>query len=59
MVKLIYQKTSGRLPIIGVGGIMNPQDAKMMLDSGATLIQLYTGLIYAGPGLVKQILEYL
>jgi dihydroorotate dehydrogenase len=59
MVKLIYQKTSGRLPIIGVGGIMNPQDAKMMLDSGATLIQLYTGLIYAGPGLVKQILQYL
>jgi dihydroorotate dehydrogenase len=36
---------------------MHPDDAKAMLDSGASLIQLYTGLIYAGPGLVKDILQ--
>jgi dihydroorotate dehydrogenase len=35
---------------------MNPEDAKRRLEAGATLIQVYTGLIYAGPGLVKKIL---
>lgn len=43
------------LPIIGVGGIMSAADAQAKLDAGATLIQIYTGLVYAGPGLVKQI----
>jgi len=42
-------------PIIGVGGIMNPQDAKDKLEAGADLIQLYTGFIYEGPGIVKRI----
>jgi dihydroorotate dehydrogenase len=40
-----------------VGGIMNPDDAKRKLDLGATLVQVYTGMIYAGPGLVKRIVE--
>jgi dihydroorotate dehydrogenase len=40
-----------------VGGIMTPEDAKRRLDLGATLMQVYTGLIYQGPGLVKKILE--
>jgi dihydroorotate dehydrogenase len=40
-----------------VGGIMNPEDAKRRLDMGAALVQVYTGLIYRGPGLVKQILK--
>jgi dihydroorotate dehydrogenase len=52
-VKLVNE----RAPIISVGGIMNPADAKKRLEMGATLIQLYTGLIYQGPGLVKRILE--
>jgi dihydroorotate dehydrogenase len=56
-VQKIAIRTSGRLPIVGVGGIMNSDDAKMMLDSGATLIQLYTGLIFSGPGLVRQIVN--
>jgi dihydroorotate dehydrogenase len=43
------------LPVIGVGGIMAPGDALAMLDAGASLVQLYTGLIYRGPGLVKAI----
>lgn len=47
------------LPIIGVGGIMNAADAQAKLDAGATLIQIYTGLVYAGPGLVKQINSFI
>ena len=48
-------RTGGKLPIIAVGGIMSVQDAMNMLDAGATLIQLYTGFIYEGPGLAKRI----
>lgn len=48
----IARVTAGRLPIIGVGGIMSAADARAKLDAGAALVQLYTGLIYAGPGLV-------
>jgi dihydroorotate dehydrogenase len=49
------RKTNGRLPIIGVGGVMNPLDALAKFEAGATLVQVYTGLVYAGPSLVKQI----
>lgn len=56
-IEYIYKKTEGQLPIIGVGGIMSPSDAKAMLDAGASLIQVYTGFIYKGPGLVKRILK--
>ncbi|MFA6769598.1 MAG: quinone-dependent dihydroorotate dehydrogenase [Bacteroidales bacterium] len=59
MVKYIFDKTKGLLPIIAVGGIMTPQQAKEMLDSGASLIQIYSGFIYNGPGFVKKILKYL
>ena len=47
----------GRLPVISVGGILSAEDAKRRLDMGAALIQLYTGLVYRGPGLVKEILR--
>ena len=46
-----------RLPVIGVGGIMNAADAREKLDAGAVLVQVYTGMIYAGPGLVREILN--
>ncbi len=59
IVANIQKETGGVLPIIGVGGIMTPDDAKAMLDAGASLIQVYTGLIYAGPGLVRRINKYL
>jgi dihydroorotate dehydrogenase len=59
MVADIYHLTKGDLPIIGVGGILTPEDAKRMLDSGASLIQFYTGLVYHGPGLVRAIVESL
>ena len=59
MVKYIFDKTKGLLPIIAVGGIMTPKQAKEMLDSGASLIQIYTGFIYNGPNFVKKILKYI
>ena len=59
MVRHIHEKTGGILPIIGVGGIMTPEQAKEMLDAGASLIQIYSGFIYNGPGAVRKILKYL
>jgi dihydroorotate dehydrogenase len=52
---LKYIKTRTQLPVISVGGIMNPADALARFDAGADLIQLYTGFIYRGPGIVRQI----
>jgi dihydroorotate dehydrogenase len=49
IVNYISRATQGRLPIIGVGGIMDEAGAAEKLDAGATLVQLYTGLIYRGP----------
>jgi dihydroorotate dehydrogenase len=57
MIQKIYRRTTGKLPIIGVGGIMSAADAGERLDAGATLVQVYTGLIYEGPGLVRRILK--
>jgi dihydroorotate dehydrogenase len=50
----IHAETGGALPIIGVGGILDPSDAARLMDAGASLVQLYTGLIYRGPGLVRR-----
>jgi len=47
----------GRIPIIGVGGIASAADAREKLDAGATLVQLYTALLYRGPGLVGEIVR--
>lgn len=55
MVRYIHEKTEGKLPIIGVGGIMSIEDAKAMLDAGASLIQVYSGYIYEGPMFMKRI----
>lgn len=49
IINYIARATNGRLPIIGVGGIMDEEAAGEKLDAGATLVQLYTGLIYRGP----------
>jgi dihydroorotate dehydrogenase len=56
VVARIYRVTDGKLPIIGVGGVFGPEEARSLLDAGASLIQLYTGLVYRGPGVVKEIL---
>jgi dihydroorotate dehydrogenase len=55
VIRYISQKSEGRVPIIGVGGITTPTDALEKLKAGASLIQVYTGMIYEGPGLVKEI----
>jgi len=57
VIARIADRLAGALPIVGVGGIMGPADARAKLDAGATLIQVYTGLVYEGPGLVRRILE--
>jgi dihydroorotate dehydrogenase len=53
----VVKRVDGRIPIVSVGGIMSPEDAKKRLALGASLVQLYTGLIYRGPGLVKKIID--
>lgn len=55
LVKYISQETKGRLPIIASGGIMNPSDALQMLQAGASLVEIHSGLLYKGPKLVKKI----
>ena len=57
IIAKIHEHTGGSIPIVGVGGIMGPEDAKAKIDAGATLVQIYTGLVYEGPGLVKRILR--
>ena len=59
LVRYIHTKSEGRLPIIGVGGIMSGAEAKAMMDAGASLVEIYSGFIYEGPGLVKKILTHL
>lgn len=59
MLEKIVRRVNGKVPIVSVGGIMNLTDAKRRLDTGATLVQIYTGLIYRGPGLVKEIINAL
>ncbi len=55
----IHKKTEGRYPIIGVGGLMSPEDAQHMLDAGASLVQVYTGFIYEGPKFAKKICKHI
>ena len=55
----IVKKLDGKIPVVSSGGIMSPDDAKRRLDLGAALVQLYSGLIYEGPGLVKKIVKSL
>ncbi|NLG96975.1 MAG: quinone-dependent dihydroorotate dehydrogenase [Chloroflexi bacterium] len=57
MTEKVAWRLNGRLPIVASGGVMSAADAQARLDAGASLVQLYTGLIYEGPGLVKQILD--
>jgi len=55
VIRYLHEQSGGAFPIIGVGGIHSAEDAKEKLAAGAALIQLYTGFIYEGPGLVKAI----
>ncbi len=57
-ITYIHQKTKGKLIIIGSGGILTPKDAKNKIYYGATLVQIWTGFVYEGPGLIKKIIRY-
>ncbi|WP_438941755.1 quinone-dependent dihydroorotate dehydrogenase [Moorena producens] len=57
VIRFIWQETQGTLPIIGVGGIFTAEDAWEKITAGASLIQVYTGWIYNGPWMVRQILQ--
>ena len=56
MVRYINRQTKGQLPIIASGGIFTAEDVKEKMEAGASLIQVWTGFIYEGPGIVKKIL---
>ena len=55
VIHYIYQRTGGTLPIIGVGGIFTAQDAWEKITAGASLVQVYTGFVYEGPWITRQI----
>ncbi len=59
MLARVYQATGGKIPLIGIGGIDSPETALAKIEAGATLLQLYTGLIYQGPGLISRIKAHL
>jgi dihydroorotate dehydrogenase len=55
MLKYIYLKTQGRYVLIGVGGIFSAEDAYKKIKLGASLVQIITGMIYQGPGVISEI----
>jgi dihydroorotate dehydrogenase len=59
MLARIYKLTDGKLPLIGVGGIDSPETALAKIEAGASLIQLYTGLVFEGPSLIGRIKQAL
>lgn len=59
VVAQLYRHLEGKIPIIGVGGIINGEDAWSMIAAGASLVQLYTGFIYGGPALIREMNQHL
>jgi dihydroorotate dehydrogenase len=57
VIRHIYRRTRGELPVIGVGGIFNAADAWEKITAGASLVQVYTGMVYEGPGLAGEIVD--
>src|SRR5690349_12950354 len=57
IIRHLYRQTRGAVPIIGVGGIFNADDAWEKITAGASLVQLYTGLVFEGPGVAKEIVN--
>ncbi len=55
VIRYLHQKSKGEFPIVGVGGIFSAEDAIEKLEAGASLVQVYSGMIYEGPGLIKKI----
>jgi dihydroorotate dehydrogenase len=55
VVRQVRARVGDRLAVIGVGGVRRPDDALRMVDAGADLVQLYTGVVYEGPGMVRRV----
>ena len=55
LIKKFYKESKGEIPIIGVGGVTSGLTAYEKIKAGASLLQLYTGMVYEGPGIVKKI----
>jgi dihydroorotate dehydrogenase len=55
----LYRLTGGRIPLVGCGGVASGADAYAKIRAGASLVQLYTALVYEGPGLVRRIKDEL
>lgn len=59
VLRQTLKRLNGEIPVVSAGGIMCPEDAKRRLEMGAALVQVYTGLVYRGPALVRQIVQSL
>ena len=57
MLKHIVQEVNGQIPVVSAGGVMTPNDVDQRLQAGAVLVQVYTALVYKGPGLIKNLLS--
>lgn len=57
VIRHLYRQTRGKLPIIGVGGVFNAADAWDKIAAGASLVQVYTGLVYEGPGICRSVIN--
>ena len=57
IIRHIFKQTNGQLPIIGVGGIFSADDAWEKIAAGASLMQIYTSLVFEGPGVAKKIAD--
>lgn len=57
LLRQAVRHLDGRLPVVSAGGIDSPEEARVRLDLGASLVQLWTGLVYQGPGLVRRVVE--
>lgn len=57
VIALFHQYCEGKIPIIALGGVMSAEDAAVKFEAGAVLVQVLTGLIYEGPGLIRQIIK--
>jgi dihydroorotate dehydrogenase len=57
VIKMLYAMTRGRMPIVGVGGVFTAEDAYEKIRAGAALIEMYTGLVYGGPGTPRRVLD--
>ncbi len=57
VIRTLFRLTRGRLPIVGVGGIFTAEDAYEHIKAGATLVELYTGFVYGGPGTPRRVAD--